>query len=660
MAGVALGETIAGFRLEAVAGRGGMGVVYRATQLRLGRTVAFKVIAPDLARNADYRRRFQREARLAASIEHPNVIPVYEAEELESGELYLAMRWVEGTDLRELLAHEGVLTAPRAASLLAPVARALGAAHARGLVHRDVKPANILIAHGGDTNGEHVYLTDFGIARAPDEEPGLTRAGAFVGSLAYAAPERIEGDEIPAHPAADIYALGCVLFETLTGHAPFNRESELATMRAHLDDPVPSVCAEAAGVPAELDEVVRIALAKAPRERFATATEMALAIEAAVTGTTMTGRAPAVSRTAARPADRTSDETVVARAAPRRSRRATMIGLGALAASAIVVLALIVTNSGGSRPPRTTASAPTSTRPSQAPSVKVTATAPELSFNPGAVAIVRGDDLAAAVADPRGGRIWLIHPSGRAPTAIGVGRLPSALAVDAERVWVADAGSNDVRVIDSRTTRTLARVPVGVAPSAIAIGGGMAWVADRGSGDVTTIDLATLRRTGGPIPTRGRGPVAIAYGSGATVWVANRASSDVTEIRASRADASRYVPTSPVFVSGGPISVAGGSRRDAWVGTADEAVVHLAGSGQPVGSRLALPAAAAALALVGDAVWILTRDDATLVRIPATGTPRILTRVPLSPAQLPQALACDRSECLVSSGPTRQLVTAGF
>jgi serine/threonine-protein kinase len=202
MAGVVLGETIAGYRLEAVAGRGGMGVVYRATQLRLDRTVAFKVIAPDFVRDADYRRRFQREARLAASIEHPNVIPIYEAAELGSGELYLAMRWVDGIDLRELLAHEGVLTAPHAARLLAPVARALGAAHARGLVHRDVKPANILIAQGGDTDGEHVYLTDFGIARAADEEPGLTRTGAFVGSLAYAAPERIEGGQ--GGPAADI------------------------------------------------------------------------------------------------------------------------------------------------------------------------------------------------------------------------------------------------------------------------------------------------------------------------------------------------------------------------------------------------------------------------------------------------------------------------
>ncbi len=657
MAGVVLGETIAGYRLEAVAGRGGMGVVYRATQLRLGRTVAFKVIAPDFAGNAEYRARFQREARLAASIEHPNVIPVYEAEELESGELYLAMRWVDGTDLRELLAREGALPAPDAARLLAPVARALGAGHARGLVHRDVKPANILIAHGGESQGEHVYLTDFGIARGPGEEPGLTRTGAFVGSLAYAAPERIEGEQ--GGPAADIYALGCVLFETLTGHPPFNREGELATMQAHLHASIPSACAQAAGVPPELDEVVRNALVKAPEQRFAGANEMALAIEAAVTGTTVTRPAPAGSRTEVEVADRSSDQTVVPRAAPRRPGRAAVIALGALASGVIAALVLIV-GSGGGRSQPATASAPKSTGASQARSVKVAAVPQELSFNPGAVAIVRGNDLSAAVADPRGGRLWLIHPSGRPPTPIGVGRLPSALAVHSERVWVTDAGSNDVRVIDPRTARTLARVPVGAAPSAIAIGGGMAWVADRGSNDVTNIDLATLRRAGSPIPTRGRAPVAIAYGAGATVWVANRGSSDVTAIHPSRTDASRYVPAPPIYVSGGPISVAGGVRADAWVGTADGGVVHLGSSAQPVGSRLALHSAAAALALVGDELWILARDDATLVRVRATGTPRILTRVSLSPAQLPQALACERSECLVSSGQTRQLVTAGF
>jgi serine/threonine protein kinase len=259
---VAIGETIAGYRIDGVAGVGGMGVVYRATQVRLDRPVAFKVITPGFAGHSEYRERFQREARLAASIEHPNVLPVYEADELDSGELYLAMRWVDGIDLRGLLAIEQSLAPARAARLLAPVARALHAAHARGLVHRDVKPANILIAEGD----EHVYLADFGIALGAGHDSGLTRTGAFVGSVAYAAPERIDGQR--GGPPADVYALGCVLFEALTGHAPFSRSNEVATMNAHLQDPIPSVRAEVPSVPGPLDAVVARALAKAPAARF--------------------------------------------------------------------------------------------------------------------------------------------------------------------------------------------------------------------------------------------------------------------------------------------------------------------------------------------------------------------------------------------------------
>ncbi len=282
-AGVSVGDTVAGYRIDAIAGRGGMGVVFKATQLRLGRTVALKAIAPQLAGDPDFRARFQREAQLAASIEHPNVIPVYEADELDTGELYLAMRWVQGTDLRELLAIEHRLAPARAVEVLAPVAYALAAAHARGLVHRDVKPANVLIAEGGDGRAEHVYLTDFGIARLADEERGLTRTGVFVGTLSYAAPERIQGER--AGPAADIYALGCVLFETLTGRPPFNRATELATINAHLNEPIPSARGEVPEVPGALDEVVRTALAKQPTERFADAGQMGRAMEEAVAGT---------------------------------------------------------------------------------------------------------------------------------------------------------------------------------------------------------------------------------------------------------------------------------------------------------------------------------------------------------------------------------------
>jgi non-specific serine/threonine protein kinase len=263
-----------------------MGVVYRAVQVRLDRTVAVKVISPELAADPVYRERFQREARLAASIEHPNVLPVYEAGRLDGDELYLVSRWVDGTDLRRLLVREDHLSPSRAIELLAPVALALDAAHARGLVHRDVKPANVLVAACERPLGDHVYLTDFGLARRVAEDRGLTRTGAFAGTVVYAAPERISGD--PGGPAADIYALGCLLFEVLTGWQPFTRESEFATMQAHLNDPIPSMRDEGLELPAELDEVVRFAVAKDPADRFRSAGEMAIALDHALVSRNVT------------------------------------------------------------------------------------------------------------------------------------------------------------------------------------------------------------------------------------------------------------------------------------------------------------------------------------------------------------------------------------
>src|ERR1039457_191672 len=239
------GSIFAGCRLEGVAGRGGMGVVFRATQLELQRPVALKAIAPELAADKDYRERFKRESHLAASIDHPNVIPVYEAGELD-GTLYLMMRWVEGTDLRTLLTTSGRVSPGRAIRLLRPVASALAAAHRRGLVHRDIKPANVMIARSDEEIEDHIYLTDFGIARRTDGE-SLTRTGMFVGTIDYTAPERIQGGKGDA--ASDIYSLGCMLFETLTGHVPFDRPTDVSRLFAHVNDPVPSARDEVAVVP---------------------------------------------------------------------------------------------------------------------------------------------------------------------------------------------------------------------------------------------------------------------------------------------------------------------------------------------------------------------------------------------------------------------------
>ena len=231
---LALDSTFAGCRVEAVAGRGGMGVVYRATQLGLDRAVALKLVAPERAADANFRARFEREARVAAAIEHPNVIPVYGAGE-EDGRLYLLMRWVPGTDLQALIRRSGRLGHAHAATIVAHVAAGLDAAHAVGLVHRDVKPANVLL--GGKDGSGHVYLSDFGLTLDPVADTRVTDSGEWFGTVDFMAPEQFEGERPDAR--TDVYALGCVLNAALTGEPPFPRGSVPATILAHLNDPPP-------------------------------------------------------------------------------------------------------------------------------------------------------------------------------------------------------------------------------------------------------------------------------------------------------------------------------------------------------------------------------------------------------------------------------------
>ena len=272
------GTALGGYRIDGVAGQGGMGVVYRATQLGLGRPVALKVIAAQYADNPDFRERFKSEAQVAASIDHPNVVPIFEAGEAD-GVLYLAMRYVEGTDLRALVDSSQRLDPERAVRIVWQIAGALDAAHRRGLVHRDVKPPNVLIAQGEE---EHAYLTDFGLTKSAAASGGVTRTGNFVGTPDFAAPEQIRGEHADAR--ADVYALGAVLFHSLTGRVPFPRNSELAKMYAHLNDPAPAASPLAAGIPAGLDVVIGTAMAKAPEERYASAGDLARAALAALQG----------------------------------------------------------------------------------------------------------------------------------------------------------------------------------------------------------------------------------------------------------------------------------------------------------------------------------------------------------------------------------------
>src|SRR5689334_21687239 len=273
------GNEFAGYRIERRLGRGGMGVLYLAVEPGLERRVALKLIAPEAAADEVFARRFAEESKIAASIEHPNVVPIYAAGE-EGGVPYIAMRYVAGADLARRLAREGRLEPGTAIELVAQIGNGLDAIHAAGLVHRDVKPANVLL--GGGEGAEHAYITDFGVARNVATESGLTQTGRFVGTLDYVAPEQISGGEIDAR--ADVYALGCLLFKLLTGEVPFPKDGEAAKLFAHLNDPPPAPSLYVAEVSMALDDVVIRAMSKSPDDRYPSAGDLGRAARAALTG----------------------------------------------------------------------------------------------------------------------------------------------------------------------------------------------------------------------------------------------------------------------------------------------------------------------------------------------------------------------------------------
>jgi serine/threonine-protein kinase len=349
--GTRIGTEIAGFRIESVLGRGGMSVVYLAEQTRLGRKVALKVLATGLLeRDEQFRDRFLQESHVAASLDHPNIIPIYDAGE-DNGCLYIAMRYVEGRDLGQVLAEEGPLGLGRTLFLLEQVAGALDAAHERGLVHRDVKPANVLMVG----NTDRVYLTDFGVAK-PTTSAGMTRTGFFIGTPDYSAPEQIEGREVDAR--TDIYALGAVLYSSLTGLAPYARDTEVAVLQAHLLEPPPKLRDQRPELPRGLDRVITKAMAKTKEERYGNCADLLADAEAAAherpTVPPVTGTALA----AADPPGTAPSETVLA------GETAAAVGVAAAA----------------NQPPAETlteasASAPAETQPPQPPVTEPTVTA---------------------------------------------------------------------------------------------------------------------------------------------------------------------------------------------------------------------------------------------------------------------------------------------
>jgi serine/threonine protein kinase len=352
-----IGTEFAGYRIEGLLGRGGMGVVYRAEHPRLGATIALKVMDPELAMDEIFRERFVREARAAARINHPNIIPIYDAGEWHS-DLYIAMRYVEGDDLKSMLRKEGVLPMQKASVIGLQIASALDAAHRSGLIHRDVKPGNILVAPGPDLGSVPMaYLVDLGLTKHVESHSGVTGSGELLGTIDYIAPEQISGLSVDGR--ADIYSLACVLFECLTGAVPYVRENQAAVLWAHLHDEVPRATAVNPSLPRSVDAALARGMAKSPEDRFSTGKELVEALEAPVGATTSVSR----ERAGKRPV---SDSPPAGRRGGKRAL-ALAAGVGLLLGGAAVAGTAFLLSDDQTAPPRTVTEDPPAGETTQAP-----------------------------------------------------------------------------------------------------------------------------------------------------------------------------------------------------------------------------------------------------------------------------------------------------
>ncbi len=477
VAGSALapGTTVAGYRIETLIGRGGMGAVYRAAEEGLGRKVALKVIAPELAQDERFRERFLRESRIAASLDHPHVIPIYQAGD-DDGLLFLAMRYVEGSDLAKVVAEDGALEPKRAVDLLSQIAEALDAAHEKGLIHRDVKPSNVLIAESAGR--EHCYLGDFGLTKRTGSLSGVSVAGEIVGTLEYVAPEQITGNALDER--ADVYSLGCVLYECLTGQSPFPRATDVALLWAHVhEEPTPPSKART-DLPKELDTVLTRALAKEPGRRYRSAGELLAATRSALR---LVETAPAVTR---------------------RSRRNLAVGAAiALLALAALTAYVLTRDSGG-----LSSVSANSVGVIDPASNELVAEVP-VGIDPQAIATGLGGVWVTNVEDETVSRIDPTDTTARDAT-ITVDGYPSDLAVGGGTVWVALGALAELQRINpeqneaaSPTSALGDDTPCGPPRASIAYGGGSAWFVCEG-GPIGRINGRTSVATTDP---RGTGAV---------------------------------------------------------------------------------------------------------------------------------------------------------
>ena len=599
MAEPAIGSTLGGYRVDALIARGGMGVVYRATHVALDRPVALKVIARHLADDDSFRERFLRESRLAARIDHPSVVPVYDARE-EGGELIVAMRLVEGGDLKRRIGAHGPLGPAAAIELLGQVASALYTAHAAGIVHRDVKPHNILI------EGNRAFLTDFGLAKALGDS-GVLDGASIAGTVEYMSPEQWQGKSVG--PAADVYSLGCVLYEALTGIVPYARQEE---------DTEPEI-------PEGLDAVIERAVAKDPAQRFPTAGAL---IEAA---REHERAAPAATRVLSDTPGRPT-AVIGEGGRPDGARRRRRFGRAVLAAAALVaaiLIAFVIHKLGSDRvevsEPIQIGRGPLRVATGERSVWVTSARDGTLSRIDSDTGLVSGDELrlergvsgvavgesSVWVASPRTGEVLRIDgDAGTVEDRIDVGGRPGALVFGGERVWVADESGGGITAINAQGGRVFKRhIAPHAAPLRLAVGAGGVWVSSAATGSVRRIDLGTAAP--GPPALVGRGPSGVAVAAG-VVWVANSRSDSVSRID----PVTRALLGEPIPVGGRPGGIDAGTSF-VWVANAkDDTVTRIEiESGEKSGEEVPVGSHPGAVVVDREAVWVADNGEGSVTRI---------------------------------------------
>jgi Protein kinase domain len=562
-----IGTELAGYRIERVLGRGGMSVVYLAHDVGLKRNVALKLLAPGLAEDDGFRARFLRESQLAAALDHPHIVPVYQAGEVD-GLLYIAMRYVVGTDLKALLRAERALAPERALVLVGQVASALDAAHERGLVHRDVKPSNVLLT--GPTGQEHCYLADFGLSTSTSDRSAAD-ARQIMGTIDYVAPEQIRGLDVDGR--ADVYSLACLLYECLVGDVPFRRASDVAVVYAHLEDPLPKASKRRQTLPAAVDAVLERGTAKLPDDRWQTC---AAVVEAA--------------RTAL------GEGVATVRGRPRTRRSAVAAALTGVAATAAVLAALMLGGGG-------TALAQSDSLVRIDPRGGEPAEGVSVGPRPTALTVCGGSVWVTT----RSGTVFQIEPESLTRHEVRVRGTPSDVANVGELAAVISGPPEQVTMIDAQFGQIsgVVEVPGSRLPATAVAFGRDVWVANPNGRRLDLLDppytaiAASVTLPGAPLLVAAGEGAAWAVG-GRTLWR--------VDARALRVVASIQLPFAPVAIDAGSGGVWLADRRGDAVVRVDPA------SGRPT-HRIKVGDAPTAIAVGADAVWVSNNADGTVSRI---------------------------------------------